>query len=116
MALLPPIPLYRRILRSHRKHLPHEMRVLGDQYVKKEFRDHRNVENPMHIVRCASCSSFVGPDELANESQIGFLTEWQMYAQHIEGDTWKGEKLDKSKIDKMSGMDGWGKPLEAQES
>lgn len=36
-------------------------------------------------------------------SQIGFLTEWQMYAQKIEGDSWKGEKLDKGKIDKMSG-------------
>lgn len=35
--------------------------------------------------------------------QIGFLTEWQMYAQKIEGDSWQGEKLDKGKIDKMSG-------------
>ncbi|KAL9123995.1 MAG: hypothetical protein Q9217_006632 [Psora testacea] len=82
LALLPPIPLYRRLLRSHRKFLPKEMRVLGDQYVKSEFRSHRDVENPMHI--------------------IGFLTEWQMYAQKVEGDAWKGEKLDKGKIDKMS--------------
>lgn len=36
--------------------------------------------------------------------QIGFLSEWQMYAQAIEGDTWKGEKMDKAKIDKMSGL------------
>lgn len=50
-ALLPPIPLFRRILRGHRKFLPSEMRVLGDQYVKSEFRAHRDVENPMHIVR-----------------------------------------------------------------
>ena len=35
--------------------------------------------------------------------QIGFLTEWQMYAQKIEGDSWMGEKLDSGKIDKMSG-------------
>lgn len=35
---------------------------------------------------------------------IGFLTEWQMYAQKIEGDSWRGEKLDKGKIDKMSGI------------
>ena len=35
--------------------------------------------------------------------QIGFLTEWQMYAQKIEGDSWKGERLDVGKIDKMSG-------------
>ena len=27
-----------------------------------------------------------------------------MYAQKIEGDLWRGEKLDKGKIDKMSGM------------
>lgn len=26
-----------------------------------------------------------------------------MYAQAIEGDSWKGEKMDKAKIDKMSG-------------
>ena len=26
-----------------------------------------------------------------------------MYAQKIEGDLWRGEKLDKGKIDKMSG-------------
>ncbi|KAL9632561.1 MAG: hypothetical protein Q9164_005248 [Protoblastenia rupestris] len=82
LALLPPIPLYRRLFRSHRNFLPKEMRVLGDQYIKSEFRSHREVENPMHI--------------------IGFLTEWQMYAQKIEGDAWKGEKLDKGKIDKMS--------------
>ncbi|MCJ1402350.1 acetate non-utilizing protein 9 [Xylographa trunciseda] len=82
MALLPPIPLYRRLLRTHRKHLPREMRLLGDEYIKSEFRAHRNVENPVHI--------------------IGFLTEWQMYAQKIEGDSWLGEKIDSGKIDKMS--------------
>ena len=26
-----------------------------------------------------------------------------MYAQRIEGDTWKGEKIEKNKVDKMSG-------------
>lgn len=54
LALLPPIPLYRRLLRAHRKHLPHQMQVLGDEYVKSEFRAHRNVDNPMHIVCPAS--------------------------------------------------------------
>lgn len=82
-ALLPPIPLYRRILRSHRKMDP-EMRILGDKYVISEFRAHRNIDNPIHI--------------------IGFLTEWQTYAQQIEGDSWRGEKMDRNKIDKMSGM------------
>ncbi|PMD51750.1 ACN9-domain-containing protein [Hyaloscypha bicolor E] len=82
LALLPPIPLYRRLLRAHRKHLPREMRLLGDQYIKSEFRAHRNVENPVHI--------------------IGFLTEWQMYAQRLEGNSWIGEQMDVGKIDKMS--------------
>jgi len=82
LALLPPIPLYRRLLRSHRKYLDKEMRVLGDEYIKSEFRAHRTADNPVHI--------------------IGFLTEWQMYAQQIEGASWRGEKMDKTKIDKMS--------------
>lgn len=51
MALLPPIPLYRRLLRAHRKYLPAEMRLLGDEYIKAEFRAHRNVDNPAHLVR-----------------------------------------------------------------
>lgn len=51
VALLPPLPLYRRILRVHRRKLDSEMRVLGDLYVKSEFRAHRSVENPVHIVR-----------------------------------------------------------------
>ena len=34
---------------------------------------------------------------------IGFLTEWQTYAQKVEGENWRGEKMDKGKIDKMSG-------------
>ncbi|KAI0117327.1 P-loop containing nucleoside triphosphate hydrolase protein [Daldinia grandis] len=84
MALLPPIPLYRRLFRAHRKHLPHEMRLLGDEYIKAEFRAHRNVDNPAHL--------------------IGFLTEWQLYAQQIEGDSWVGDKLDPEKVEKMSGL------------
>ncbi|XWW93234.1 hypothetical protein V2A60_001166 [Cordyceps javanica] len=82
MALLPPIPLYRRLLRAHRKFLPAEMRVLGDEYIKAEFRAHRRVDNPAHL--------------------IGFLTEWQMYAQKIEGDAWIGDKIDEGKLAKLS--------------
>ncbi|KAF8856941.1 ACN9-domain-containing protein [Acephala macrosclerotiorum] len=82
LALLPPIPLYRRLLRAHRKHLPREMRLMGDEYVKSEFRAHRDTENPVHI--------------------IGFLTEWQLYAQKLEGESWLGERMDPAKIEKMS--------------
>jgi hypothetical protein len=49
-ALLPPIPLYRTILRTHRKRLDVEQRVLGDMYVKAEFRAHRDIDNPVQIV------------------------------------------------------------------
>jgi hypothetical protein len=48
-TLLPPIQLYRRILRAHRK-LPQKHRVLGDLYVKSEFHAHKEVDNPIHIV------------------------------------------------------------------
>jgi len=50
LALLPPIPLYRRLFRAHRRHLPADMRLLGDKYVKAEFRAHRHVDNPAHLV------------------------------------------------------------------
>ena len=42
--------------------------------------------------------------EFTFAEQIGFLTEWQMYAQKIEGDSWLGERLDSGKVDKMSGI------------
>ncbi len=34
---------------------------------------------------------------------MGFLTECQLYAQKIEGESWVGERLDEGKIAKMSG-------------
>ena len=36
-------------------------------------------------------------------NQITFLTEWQLYAQKVEGAEWKGHRLDKGVIDRMSG-------------
>ena len=50
LALLPPLPLYRRLLRIHRRKLPREERLVGDEYVKAEFRKHQDVESPIHIV------------------------------------------------------------------
>jgi hypothetical protein len=69
MNLLPPIPLYRRLLRAHRKHLPAEMRLLGDEYVKAEFRAHRNVENPVHLV---SLDRLVYSEWMAANGTFGF--------------------------------------------
>lgn len=42
--------------------------------------------------------------KLTTMVQIGFLTEWQLYAQKIEGDSWVGDKLDPEKVEKMSGL------------
>ncbi|KAH9819974.1 hypothetical protein DFH28DRAFT_885877 [Melampsora americana] len=59
VSILPPLLLYRRLLRAHRTSLPPEMRSLGDLYVKDEFRRCRSIDNPIHI--------------------IGFLGQWKIY-------------------------------------
>lgn len=85
MELLPPIPLYRALLRAHRK-LPHEMRSLGDVYVKDEFRRHQTADNPVHI--------------------MGFLSQWKMYLDELLSQAGSGEvrgkKLDPTVWEKMS--------------
>lgn len=83
-ALLPPLPLYRRILRSHRS-LPIEMKSLGDTYVRDEFRKHREVENPLQIV--------------------GFLTQWKVYLDGLEnqmGLDYRGKQLDVQQFEKVN--------------
>lgn len=45
------------------------MRVLGDLYVKSEFRAHRSVENPVHIVR-PGCRYNFG---MLNANGVGML-------------------------------------------
>uniref|UniRef100_A0A0V0J5T3 Succinate dehydrogenase assembly factor 3 n=1 Tax=Schistocephalus solidus TaxID=70667 RepID=A0A0V0J5T3_SCHSO len=50
--------LYKMILRLHRS-LPTEMRLVGDKYVREEFRKHKTAEK-----------QFVGP----------FMIEWSRYA------------------------------------
>lgn len=80
IEILPPLPLYRRILRAHRL-LPARQRALGDSYVKNEFRLHRNIDNPAQI--------------------IGFLSSWQKYLEAILGDKWQHEKLDMDAIERM---------------
>ena len=74
LALLPPLPLYRRLLRGHRKYLDPQMRLLGDEYIKSEFRAHRNVENPMHIVRLFGTA--IGPSQYTCEMLTGLFADW----------------------------------------
>ncbi|KAH9447607.1 hypothetical protein KEM48_012851 [Puccinia striiformis f. sp. tritici PST-130] len=63
VSLLPPLVLYRRLLRIHRA-LPIEMRSLGDTYVKDEFRRCRSIDNPIQI--------------------IGFLGQWKTYLDNLQ--------------------------------
>ncbi|KAG8930758.1 acetate non-utilizing protein 9 [Tulasnella sp. 418] len=83
-TLLPPIPLYRQLLRTHRT-LPPEMRSLGDDYVKSEFRRHQKITNPVHV--------------------MGFLSQWKMYLDELRaqsGTTFKGRPLDPTVFEKIS--------------
>lgn len=57
------LSLYKNILRAHDKFLPHEMKQLGDAYVKSEFRLHK---------------------EAKAEQVTLFYTEWEKYLEHIE--------------------------------
>ena len=80
-ALLPPIYLYRRILRAHRN-LPVSQRFLGDLYVKEEFKAHKNISDPLQIV--------------------GFLTSWQEYLSMITDGQWMEHSLTRDQLDRMS--------------
>jgi len=80
--LLPPIQLYRRLLRAHRR-LSVEMRILGDDYIKSEFRRVRKTDNPLHI--------------------IGFLSQWCQYLDELNGDpSFRGRKLEPEAFEKLS--------------
>ncbi|WWC69271.1 acetate non-utilizing protein 9, mitochondrial [Kwoniella pini CBS 10737] len=87
VQLIPPIPLYRRLLRAHRT-LPAEMRFMGDSYIKSEFRLTRSTDNPLHI--------------------IAFLSQWKLYLDELLSSTidgqgiWRGRKLDTDSFEKLN--------------
>lgn len=60
------------------------MRSLGDEYVKEEFRRHRMVTNPIHV--------------------MGFLTQWRRYLDELPRDSSANnfKKLDPTIFEKMS--------------
>ena len=84
-ALLPPLPLYRRILRAHR-YLPRDMRSLGDVYVKSEFRRHQKIDNNLYL--------------------LGFLSQWKRYLDEIptgkSAMEYRGKALDPTVFEKMT--------------
>ena len=54
--------LYRSLLRAHQRHLPVQMKELGDSYVKSEFKLHKTAK----------------PEQAER-----FFTEWENYLQQI---------------------------------
>jgi hypothetical protein len=62
------------------------MRSLGDEYIRAEFRRHRDVTNPGHI--------------------IGFLSQWKVYLDQLpvgpEAQQFRGKKLDPTTFEKLS--------------
>ncbi|KAG9050633.1 acetate non-utilizing protein 9 [Tulasnella sp. UAMH 9824] len=83
-SLLPPLPLFRRILRAHRM-LPLEMRLLGDDYVKSEWKLY------LDQLESAKGTEFRGKPldptllESMSAEQIGQLYELM----HATRDIWK---------------------------
>ena len=56
------LKLYRNILRAHQQYLTnHDMKMLGDRYVKSEFKLHKNVTNQTQLDQF-----FVGWNEYLN--------------------------------------------------
>ncbi|XP_072506855.1 succinate dehydrogenase assembly factor 3, mitochondrial [Notamacropus eugenii] len=78
--------LYRRLLTLHRA-LPPDLRALGDQYVKDEFRRHKGV---------------------GREEALRFLSEWERYAEALSQQmtaaekTQLGARLTKEQLDDFS--------------
>ncbi|KAG1468587.1 hypothetical protein G6F56_003748 [Rhizopus delemar] len=97
-VLMAPLKLYKEILRSHRS-LPPAMRALGDDYVKAEFKRHKDIENPAHIV--------------------GFVSQWQTYLDTIQVQTAPLSKDSSAPSDdtlvRSFNMPekGWGKKMES---
>ncbi|KAG2502239.1 hypothetical protein HYH03_000725 [Edaphochlamys debaryana] len=68
-AAAPIIGLFREVLKLHRERLPPPMRVLGDAYVREEFRSHLRAKNPV------------------TEAQWqAFVQEWRTYVATLRGD------------------------------
>ncbi|GKY91782.1 acetate non-utilizing protein 9 [Mayamaea pseudoterrestris] len=62
MAFASPPVLFRSILRAHKRHLPTDLRSLGDVYVKQEFRLHKTAKP---------------------EQALQFMNEWSHYLDQL---------------------------------
>ena len=77
------VVLYRSILKSHRRSLPPQLKKLGDDYVRAEFRLHKKVEK----------SDVLGK----------FFFEWEQYLTAINKQSGRfGKDLDQGKLQSLS--------------
>ncbi|KAL7563621.1 hypothetical protein ACA910_013361 [Epithemia clementina (nom. ined.)] len=75
--------LYRSILRAHRQYLPMEMRVLGDSYVKTEFRLH-TTQGPAKKADATTTGTTAATTATTTPEQLAtFCREWEKYLNHI---------------------------------
>ena len=66
------IHLYRNLLKGHKLHLPPHLRLIGDQYVRAEFKRHKN----------------------ANEKYVKlFMNEWNLYLNDLAKRPIEGGKV-----------------------
>lgn len=76
--------MYRRILRAHRR-LPEQMRFVGDQYVRAEFRSHQEITD----------RKYLDP----------FFNQWSSYLEMIQQQTHQqtrlGQDLDQTTIESL---------------
>jgi tRNA(Ile)-lysidine synthase TilS/MesJ len=79
------IPLYRSLLRVHKKHLPVAMKELGNTYIKSEFRLHKSAK----------------PDQAEK-----FVEEWEKYREQILSTARARDSRSSGSLDNSSNTSG----------
>uniref|UniRef100_A0A8R1TY11 Succinate dehydrogenase assembly factor 3 n=1 Tax=Onchocerca volvulus TaxID=6282 RepID=A0A8R1TY11_ONCVO len=108
-----PLILYKRILRLHYG-LPKEMRIIGDLYIKDEFRRHKNVSSEQALIflkewkeYCTVLSKQLSSRGIAkkilgvnlNSTLLDSLQDdqlWQLYKLKLEAEKHKNDNSSKS--------------------
>ncbi|KAJ2852566.1 hypothetical protein IWW36_000195 [Coemansia brasiliensis] len=95
-----PIHLYRHILRAHRL-LPREIRFVGDQYVKSEFRSHRTVSDKKFLepffTQWTSYLTLIREQTTPKDASSGLKTKG--FGRHLDPKVL--EKLDDDKAEQL---------------
>ena len=85
--------LYKSILQAHKRHLPYEMRHLGDTYVRQEFKLHKTVTDQAQLQP--------------------FFTAWEDYLSQILKTARVNESVQTGSLDSSAASTSFGKDLPA---